>query len=211
VLTLRSQGKHLPFNFEKTVRLNGNQLLISYKLQNTSAKQFRWLWSSHPLLTIHPGDRILLPPEVRQVFIDQSHTGRLGGFGSRCSWPIATDNAGRSVDLSRIEPPAAGTAEKYFTPRLKQGWCALHSPSADCSSCFRFDPAKVPFVGIWVNQGGWPQESALRHYTVALEPCNGAPDSLLNAVEFDQANTLGARETANWEIEVELQSGPPRI
>ena len=210
-LELRRAGTRLPFIFYKTLRLDGPVLRTSYKVENTSPEEIIYIWSSHPLLGIRPGDRVMVPPEVREVFIDQSHTGRLGGWGDRCSWPVATDKDGRRVDLSVMQPPSANVAEKYFTPRLSQGWCALDSPAGGHSMTFRFDPRLVPFVGMWINQGGWPVHSQHKHYCIALEPCNGAPDSLEHAVAMKQANMLGPKQSASWDVEIELRQGPPQV
>ena len=76
---------------------------------------------------------------------------------------------------------------------------------------FRFDPKAVPFVGMWINQGGWPVNSQHKHYCIALEPCNGAPDSLEHAVPMKQANTLDPKQSASWEVEIELRPGPPQV
>jgi galactose mutarotase-like enzyme len=208
---LRCRGRQLPFIFSKKLRLKQDSLLISYKVENTSAEAFHYLWSSHPLLAVRPGDRVMVPPEVREVFIDQSHSGRLGGFGDRTCWPLAVDRNGAATDLSLLHPPDAGVAEKYFTPRLSQGWCALHSPSTGHSITFRFDPAALPFVGMWINQGGWPRDSLPRHYTVALEQCSGAPDSLEKAVEFQQASALAGNQSKTWELEIQMHPGQPRL
>jgi galactose mutarotase-like enzyme len=210
-LELQCRGTQLPFLFQKVLTLNGSTVTISYKVENTSFQELIYLWSSHPLLVIHPGDHIRIPPEVHNVFIDQSHTGRLGGFGNRCNWPVAAEKSGRLTDLSLIHPPDTNAAEKFFTPRLSQGWCALDSPARGHSLTFRFDPHVVPFVGMWINQGGWPVHSSEKHYCIALEPCNGAPDSLEKAVEMGQANSLGARETRTWQVEIELRAGPPDV
>ncbi len=208
---LRCRGKQLPFIFYKQLRLKQDSLLISYKIENTSSESLDYLWSSHPLLAVRPGDRVMVPPEVREVFIDQSHSGRLGGFGGRTPWPLTVDRNGAATDLSLLHPPSAGTAEKFFTPRLHEGWCALHSPSSNHSITFRFDPDLVPFVGMWINQGGWPTDSLPKHYTVALEPCSGAPDSLEKAVEFNQARNLAAKESRAWEVEIQIHPKPPRL
>jgi galactose mutarotase-like enzyme len=208
---LRCRCRQLPLIFHKEIRLQRDSVLISYKVENSSAEKIDYLWSSHPLLAINPGDRVMIPPEVKEVFIDQSHTGRLGGFGDRASWPLAVARSGAAADLSSILPPDANTAEKYFTPRLSQGWCALYSPSTNHSITFRFDPKIIPFVGMWINQGGWPTDSAFKHYTVALEPCSGAPDSLEKAVESNQASMLAGKQTQSWELEIQLCPGPPKI
>jgi galactose mutarotase-like enzyme len=210
-LELRCRGTQVPFAFQKNISLEGNRLTISYKLENLSDDEMPYLWSSHPLFIVRPGDRIMIPAEVTEVFIDQSHTGRWGRFGDRCHWPVTTDKSGKTSYLNVLQPPSENTAEKYFTPRLSEGWCALYSPSAGHSIAFHFDPAAVPFIGMWINQGGWPVNSAAKHYTVALEPCSGAPDSLERAVEFNQANVLGGKETRGWELEIDLQPGPPTI
>ncbi len=116
---LRCRGKQLPFIFYKQLRLRQDSLLISYKIENTSSESLDYLWSSHPLLAVRPGDRVMVPPEVREVFINQSHSGRLGGFGGRTPWPLTVDRNGAATDLSLLHPPSAGTAEKFFTPRLR--------------------------------------------------------------------------------------------
>ncbi len=100
-LKLQCRGTRIPFLFQKVLTLNGSSLTIQYKVENTSSEELTYLWSSHPLLAIHPGDRIRIPPEVKEVFIDQSHTGRLGGFGDRCDWPIARQKNG---DATRFKP-----------------------------------------------------------------------------------------------------------
>ncbi|HZU30440.1 MAG TPA: hypothetical protein VFB79_04955 [Candidatus Angelobacter sp.] len=208
---LSCKCKQLPLTLHKKILLKQNTLLISYKVENHSAHPVDYLWSSHPLLAIRPGDRIMVPPEVGEVFIDQSHTGRLGGFGDRTSWPLTVDRNNVAADLSLLLPPNADTAEKFFTPRLSQGWCALYSPATGHSMIFRFDPKKVPFVGMWINQGGWPRNSSSRHYTIALEPCTGAPDSLEKAVEYGQASVLAGNETKTWDVEIELRAGAPQL
>lgn len=208
---LRCKCAQMPLTFHKNIRLKQDSLWISYKVENHSDYALDYLWSSHPLLAVRPGDRVMVPPEVHEVFIDQSHTGRFGGFGDHVSWPLATDRNNIGSDLSFLLPPTADTAEKYFTPRLSQGWCALHSPSDGHSITFRFDPKVIPFVGMWINQGGWPRNSASRHYTVALEPCSGAPDSLEKAVEYGQASTLAGKETKRWEMEIQVRPGPPQV
>ncbi|HEY4677276.1 MAG TPA: hypothetical protein VIJ01_08950 [Candidatus Angelobacter sp.] len=208
---LQCRCRQLPLIFYKEIRLKQESVLISYKVENTSAEKIDYLWSSHPLLALYPGDRVMVPPEVTEVFIDQSHTGRLGGFGDRTSWPRTVDRNGKAADLSLILPPEANAAEKYFTPRLSHGWCALYSPSTNHSITFRFDPKVIPYVGMWINQGGWPTNSAFKHYTVALEPCSGAPDSLEKAVAFNQASVLAGHESRNWELEIHLRAGCPQL
>jgi galactose mutarotase-like enzyme len=208
---LRCRCRQLPLVFYKEIRLKEESVLISYKVQNTSAEEVDYLWSSHPLLSIRPGDRVMVPPEVQEVFIDQSHTGRLGSFGDRTSWPLTVDRNGLAADLSLLLPPEANTAEKYFTPRLSQGWCALYSPSSNHSITFRFDPKIIPFVGMWINQGGWPTDSAFKHYTVALEPCSGAPDSLEKAAQFRQTSALAGKESRSWGLEIQLRPGRPQV
>ena len=94
----------------------------------------------------------------------------------------------------------ADTADKVYTERLpantEAGWCALHDPASDDHLALRFDPRRVPYIGLWLNMDGWPlapRDGEGPCYNAALEPCTGFPDRLDHAVARDEAATLAAQ------------------
>jgi hypothetical protein len=207
-LRLAAAGKVLPYRFVKAVRLESDEVVIDYEIGNNSDHDLKFLWSAHPLLAVEPCSRIVLPAHVCQLFVEYSFRDRLGPRGSSCGWPLASTPHGESrIDI--LQPPSACFADKLFTRRLTHGYCALHKSMANESISFRFDVAKVPYIGLWICQGGWP-DPARGHYTVALEPCTGRLDSLCEAIVRGENDVVPARATKSWTLRVSVQSGPPK-
>jgi galactose mutarotase-like enzyme len=202
--------RSLPLRFTKKVKLQKQRVRLDYEATNLSPVSVKFIWSAHPLLTVEPGAEIILPKEVKQVEVTWSAEGRLGKPGDRCTWPEASDRSGRTVKLNRIVSPSAGTAEKLFTARLSEGFCGMVLPRGQEGIAFRFDPRLVPYVGVWICQGGWPTSRAVKHFTVALEPCNGRPDSLEGAVRRNECATLRGGESIQWWMEIEVNGAALR-
>ena len=209
-ICLTNHLRSLPLRFKKKVRLQENKVRLDYEVTNLSQSTVKFLWSAHPLLGVEAGAEIMLPKEVKEVEVGWSAEERLGKPGDRCSWPEANERSGRMVKLNRIVSPSAGSAEKLFTPRLSQGFCGMFLPREDEGIAFRFDPRLVPFVGIWMCQGGWPTSRAIKHFTAALEPCFGRPDSLEEAIRRNECAVLRGHESMRWWMEIEVSRGAPR-
>lgn len=205
---LTTHLRSLPLRFTKKVQLHESAVRLDYEATNLSQSGVKFLWSAHPLLRIESGAEILLPKEVNEVEVQWSNENRLGEPGDRCSWPQARSSSGRVFQLNQIVSPSCGTAEKLFTPRLSEGFCGMFLPRQQEGISFRFDPRLVPYVGVWICQGGWPTSRTAKHYTVALEPCLGRPDSLREAIRRNECVTLGGHESMRWWMEIEMNSGP---
>jgi galactose mutarotase-like enzyme len=208
-ITLTTSLRSLPLRFTKEVQLRENTVRIDYEATNLSHSTVKFLWSAHPLLTVEAGAEIVLPREVKHVEVSWSKDERLGKSGDRCIWPNAIECSGRMVEVNRIVSPTANTAEKLFTPPLSEGFCGMLLPRKNESITFRFDPGLVPYVGIWICQGGWPTSGAEKQCTVALEPCSGRPDSLADAIRRNECTVVNGYETARWWMEVEANDGSP--
>lgn len=200
----------LPLRFTKSVQLQESSVRLEYEVTNLSQSTVKFLWSAHPLLNAQPRAEIVLSPEVSEVEVGWSKGDRLGQPGDRCSWPIVIERSGRILNLSKVLCPANGTAEKLFTPRLTQGFCGVFLPEVNESLAFRFDPELIPYVGIWICQGGWPLSRAAKQFTVALEPCKGRPDSLEQAIRRNECSVVGSSETKRWWLEIEVGPGAPQ-
>jgi hypothetical protein len=110
------------------------------------------------------------------------------------------------VDLSALRDASARTADKVFTSRLQEGFCALSYPQTKETIAFHFNPQDVPYLGIWICQGGWPSPEG-GHFTVGLEPCTGYPDSLQEAIHRGGCDVLRPKEKKKWALRIEIQSG----
>lgn len=206
-LWLAAAGRRLPYIFRKRIRLENKTVVIAYELVSVSDEPFQYLWSAHPLLNVESGCRIVLPSDVSSLLINSSHRNRLGHSGTECNWPVHK-TAVRDFDLSVVGSRRDLTADKLFTSRLARGWCALHYPASDESITYRFDAERVPYLGLWICQGGWPSEQA-GHLTVALEPCTSRFDSLAEAISNQECERLEPRATKRWELRIEVTQRLP--
>lgn len=202
--------RSLPLCFARRVQLHKNRVRIDYEVNNLTQSTVKFLWSAHPLLRVQAGAEIILPPEVTEVEVGWSKDERLGKSGDRCGWPRASESSGQILAINRVASPTSNTAEKLFTPRLSAGFCGVFLPRQNESIVFRFDPRLVPYAGIWICQGGWPTGRAGKHFTVALEPCNGRPDSLDKAIGRNECAVLEPGGTMQWWMEIEVNRGEPK-
>lgn len=191
-------GVRFPYSFHRWLQIEGpGHIQLRYEVKSHADRPYRYLWSAHPLLALHPGMVIHLPEGVR-VRVDWSRDTRLGEMLAEHPWPITRDKQGNSVDLSQILPESARLVDKLYTTRLPEGWCALHDPHDGFYVVMRFSPQQIPYVGLSINLGGWPIEGP-GYYNLGLEPCNGYPDRLDVAVQHGECITLPARGTLAWE------------
>lgn len=207
-LWLATAGRRLPYIFHKRIRLEDEAVILQYKLESVTDAPFYYLWSAHPLLKVDPGCRIMLPKEVTNVLVESSRNQRLGESGHSGRWPRTRLADGAETDLSVLGAPSRHTADKLFTPRLSNGACALYYPDSSESISFHFNSAIVPYLGIWVCEGGWPNPEE-GHYTAALEPCTSREDSLAEAIGRGECAQIQPGAWKRWELRVQLQTGLP--
>lgn len=203
-LLFETRGKSLPYRFRKGARLEANEVVLTYEVMNTDSEEFAILWSAHPLLAVEPRCRIVLPEEVSRLFVNWSCGDRLGKFGDSCGWPITVAKDGEKVDLSELRDAGARTADKLFTSRLSSGYCSVRYPLTNEEIAFEFDTRLVPYLGIWICQGGWPSPGN-GHFTVALEPCTGCPDSLREAMHRGSCDVLHPGQEKKWELRLKIR------
>ncbi len=207
-LWLATAGRRLPYIFRKRIRLENEAVILRYKLESVADAPFYCLWSAHPLLKVDPGCRIVLPKEVTNVLVQSSRNQRLGESGHSCRWPRTRFADGAETDLGVLGARSRQTADKLFTPRLSNGACALYYPESSESISFHFNSAIVPYVGIWICEGGWPNPED-SHYTAALEPCTSPEDSLAEAIGRGECAQIQPGAWNGWELRVQLQTGVP--
>ncbi|NLF02554.1 MAG: hypothetical protein GX601_16425 [Anaerolineales bacterium] len=197
-LHLWAHGVRLPYRFDRWLASRGDTLELRYQVTNLAPFDIRALYAAHCLFAVQPDTRILLPDGVR-VRVDWSKDSRLGTVCDAHAWPTTQDTHGNPVDLSLIRSGELGTADKVYTTRLDEGWCALHHPATGRYMAFTFSPAELPYVGVWINQGGWPLQGQ-PCFHAALEPCTGFPDRLDIAVPRNEAGTVPARGSCSWRL-----------
>jgi galactose mutarotase-like enzyme len=199
-VTIVADGISRPLRFTKRLEVYPTALRIDYAVQNLSSKPVEYLYACHPLFSIDSGDRIVLPARVESLRVESSAHSRLGNQGASISWPV-THNASDSIDLSATQPSSVDTADMLYAGPLAYGRCGLFRSAAGRGIVLHFDPAQLPYLGLWLCYGGWPEDSKRRQYAVALEPTVAARGSLENAIRDGVAPLLEPNQTHSWTIE----------
>ena len=180
----------------------GGSLDLRYELTSLAPFDFRCLWSAHPALAMRPGMRMLLPTATR-VRTEFSDHGRLGEMGKLHDWPVTRDAEGTQVDLSVVRSVEANTHDKLNTAGLTEGWCAVHDPETEEYLAYSFSLEEIPYVGVWLIQGGWPLEG--EPYLVGgFEPCTGYPGPLDSAMAWGACSTLPGRGKLKWTLTMQI-------
>ena len=169
-------------------------LHFEYRLSNLLARPVRYIWTFHPLLEFDGEDRIELPEDISSV-AQRVQLG-LQDLETQSVWGWPEPAPGIRLDLARPWRSDGGpTFAKLFADfsRRPAGWAALVRGKERLA--FRFDPVRIPHLGIWLSNRGW---NGCAH--VAIEPCNATSDSL---AEW-QAEPLEPHAHTTWGFEIVL-------
>ena len=183
-LRVRDDGSGLELT--RTLTLERARLRVDYHLVNAAASERAVLWAAHPLFRARPGTRLSLEGEIVEV----SEDGRVVGHGA---WPGPVRSVG---DL------AEGECAKYFV-RVPGSTpvASLLDPEGTWLS-LTWAAVDAPYLGVWLDRA-----ALARHPVIALEPTNGAHDSLAVARGAKGAPTpwvLSAGAERLWTLVVEV-------
>jgi galactose mutarotase-like enzyme len=211
-MTLHGKCFSLPLELERTVGLTetayGWQLRVDYTVSNAGVSPAPWSWAAHPLFAAEAGDRIELPSSIETLRVEGSGGGRLGKGGDRVSWPIATLANGSGSDMRVVQGPESAIGDKLFAGPLSEteNWCALERPKAGVRIRFGFDAAAMPYLGLWICYGGWPERPGAKQMCVAMEPATAPVDSLAETGPWSRE--LAGGESFSWTMTVAIESIP---
>jgi galactose mutarotase-like enzyme len=198
-LRLSVEGTALPYRLIRTLEYSAAATLnMHYEVQNLGTQSMPYIWAAHPQFACGEGANILLPSQVTEVCNTIPAAWGWGDPETRFNWPEAVSVESQPVRLDRTGPASLHQARKFFVlPETRVGWAGLvRQPSGDWLR-LDWDPAEIPYLGIWVDEG------ALNHTTVtALEPTTGFYDGLDVACEKNQVTILEPGATHAWTLTV---------
>lgn len=201
-LTLRVTLPLTPFVLKRTFRLENAGLTIAYQLENLGASPEEFVWTWHPLFGICEGDRLELPPTATVMRL----AGIAGTKGARRGdlWPLPSPEPGYDIERltlgDNITERVKGFVGPFPAGRLET---ALHGAGGECLR-IGWEAAENPILGLWLSRGyrGW--------HHVALEPTNGAPDRLNQAVnDWHSHGTVAPGEIRRWSLAISTSPATP--
>ena len=198
-LRLSVEGKALPYRLTRTLAYSApDTLQMRYELENLGRERMPYIWAAHPQFVCGEQAEIILPSQVKRVCNTIPETWGWGTPETCFDWPEAINIQGKQVRIDRTGPSSLQRARKFFVlPETRVGWAGLvRKPTGDWLR-MDWDPGKVPYLGLWVDEG------AFSHTTVAApEPTTGFYDSLAVAWGKNEITVLEPGVTQTWVLTV---------
>ncbi len=222
-LTLTLRGRALPYRLTRTATLGqtgiealaghlhdpgqpaeasnpDDALILRYTLENLGDDPMPYMWAAHPQFLAGADCRIVLPPELTEVVNTAGPDVGWGPREARYAWPKATAPDGRRVRLDEVGLPALHRGRKFFAPPdARPAWVEVRRGDSGHSLRLAWDPAEVPYFGLWVDEGLVNSEAV-----VAPEPTTGWYDDVALAWEKQEVTVVPARATVEWRLTVRL-------
>lgn len=192
------EGKALPYVFTRTISLEGGKVHLNYEVSNTGDFPIYGLWAFHGLVSCDDKSQIVLPNVAKVINVHDSQV--LGSAGSMHDFPNTQDTRGREYRLDRIGSQSNKKTEKYYVSGpLTTGVAALTLNNNKLLYQLNFPNDHVPYLGIWINEGGFKDE-----YNCALEPATGYFDSPAVASKYSSLKPLLPGESQTWYLDIKL-------
>jgi hypothetical protein len=189
-------GVRLPYCLSKHLSLEGSSLIIQYELRNKTDFSFPCLWAAHILINANENTRFVPTGFGGVIRSSLDMYSKLNGFGAVHSWPETKDREGNPYHLDRLSPRNAGVCEKYYFEGAHGAGGEVRV--TDPGLILRFDPAIIPYLGIWLNSDGYKNQ-----YNIGIEPATAPMDSPENARQWGYAAELKGQELVKWRLEIE--------
>ena len=198
-ISLEVYGVRFPYRLNKRIRLRTGCVEIAYEATNLSGFDLDFVWAAHPLFNASPDMEIVVPPGMGSI-VNAFPGTRLPEYGRVYPFPRCRMADGTLFELNRVPPRnATGFQKYYFLGPATEGWCELRYPTAGLTVRLAFPIEEVPYLGMWVNEGGWKG-----HYNVAPEPATGAMDRVDAAKTWGMNSVLPARQSKTWRLKISV-------
>ena len=190
VVCLNYSSSILDYDYTKRIELTDSGLIVEYDIKNTGTHLMPYIWTMHCLINCEEGMRFIFPSEPYDA-LNVMDNKKLGDIGNILA---LTD------DLMTVESVEAKDMKKYYlNGKVNEGLCGAYYPSKDITYKVHYDKNILPYLGIWITEGGFRGD-----YNCALEPATGFYDNTEQAIKNNTACCLKANETLKFSLKIDL-------
>lgn len=175
VIKTRVSLKVSPFVFHRTIALLGNEILLSYQLDNKSHAEEPYLWAMHPLLDLKSGDRLELPASTRALINGEA-------------W----------IHQMYSAVPEGGCIKAFARP-VSEGFAGIVNSETGDRIELIWDAHRNNTLGLWLTRGGWHG-----HHHFAMEPTNGDNDALSVVASGKECGIVPASGFKTWQVSIRV-------
>ena len=185
------------FTFTRTITLSRSVIDVAYSLKNRGDRALPYLWAQHGVLAIEPQDRLDITGLDGPLAVTFCQHQELPLQVGQATWPHAPGVLG---DLRKLRTREARLAAKMYGAVSGRFRAAVGRP--DDYLCFEWSHRDAPFVGLWLNFGGWPSEEPTYH--LAIEPTSAPADHLAGARDLSRERVLEPGSLHAWSVRISV-------
>ncbi|MBR5453218.1 MAG: hypothetical protein IKV54_03985 [Clostridia bacterium] len=153
-VTFTAHSAIFPIKYEKTVySADDGSIAAEYRYINESSEAFHFLWAGHIMLRGEDGMRVITP------FSDDTPTENMFASQNKSGAPLPKDR------LMGYEKGTGVSHKFYYLDKLPEGYFGVSYEDGG-RLMFLFDHEKLPYLGIWFNNGQFQDG-----YSITPEPC----------------------------------------
>ena len=181
---------------------------MTYSLTNDGDEPLPCFWCAHPLLAVEPDTSINIQGSM-PLRVDDAATRQHVAAEVEQHWPKLLLRDGKSFDLSQsftVNGAQRSFASKIFVRSPETGVASVLLEDNGAQLTFRFDPAELPWLGIWINNHAWSGCGSEPYTNLGIEPATTPYDCVNQAIENDAVSWLQPGNIRNWSLSVELQA-----
>ncbi|NWK54964.1 hypothetical protein HW115_05045 [Verrucomicrobiaceae bacterium N1E253] len=198
-LTCRYHTRCFKTIFTRTLRLEGERVMVFYSLKSEQAAPVPYLWAAHPLIALESGMSLEL------------------GAGSEV-YPGSDADQGGEMIFSRR--PSGSWTYEVSDPDLDEGvkpqahkcFFRVGSKPEVAIRCrdgsglkLSWEGESVPYLALWMNLRAWSGSGSLPYFNLGVEPTTAPFDALSDAIQHRHQRVLGAGQTHCWGMQFELK------
>ena len=193
-------GIRLPYHFSRNISLEESSIVLEYCAHNPTSFDMDFLWAAHGLINISSGSRISVPRGNKFV-LNSVPGNRLDEEMKEYVYPLIHEGEENEFDLSRVpEKNKTGFQKYYFSKPITEGWCSFVDKESDLEIKYEWPHEKVPYLGIWLNEGGWANQ-----YNLGIEPATAAMDCPELAAKYNMNTVLSAHSSLTWQLKITVR------
>lgn len=187
-LEMEYSSADLRYNYKKTISPGRNgEIVVKYTVKNTGAEDMPCFWALHLMFAAVEGGEVFVDSDIEntaEIMFDDTQKYGMRGDIITISKEHLTSKA------------LNGEAYKfYYLDKLKNGVCGYFDKSIQRGIALEFDSEKIPFLGVWMNNGGFKNM-----YSAAIEPCTLPFDTPLEAQKRGEALILQPGKEYSFEV-----------
>jgi hypothetical protein len=165
--------RRTPFRLERVMRLADGELVLHETVTNESNAPAHFVWGHHCVVGppfLEAGCRLHTPAQTVETIAEVWEESARLEPAQRERWPNARLRTGKTVDLSFVPGPEAGSHDDVYLDDLQAGWVAVENPRLALAFRLEWDAAVFRWIVSWQPYGGAHELPLRGAYALGIEP-----------------------------------------